>query len=115
MIAVVGWGAAVVFGKKLSLLGYHEKEIMAGRFSFGFISLAPLLFWMPVSLGSDVSIWGRLTLMVLLSGIVAMYLYYHGLKTVSARLCALAEMFFPFFAVIVNWVFLDASLDIIQI
>ena len=53
--------------------------------------------------------------MVLVSGLLAMYLYYQGLRRIPARLCTLAEMFFPLMAVIVNWIFLGASLSIVQI
>jgi drug/metabolite transporter (DMT)-like permease len=48
--------------------------------------------------------------MVLFSGALAMWLYYQGLKRLSAKTTAIAEMFFPFFAVIVNWVFLGKQL-----
>jgi drug/metabolite transporter (DMT)-like permease len=46
--------------------------------------------------------YGKVTLMVLVSGLLAMYIYYQGLRKISARACTLAEMFFPFMAVIVN-------------
>ena len=42
MVSVVGWGATTVFGKKLSMEGYDEKEIMAGRFLIGFITMLPV-------------------------------------------------------------------------
>jgi drug/metabolite transporter (DMT)-like permease len=53
--------------------------------------------------------------MVLLSGLLGMYFYYKGLKTLSARVCALAEMFFPLSAVTINWIFLDVKLTTVQL
>lgn len=115
MFAVVGWGSALVFGKKLSLLGYNEKEIMAGRFTMGLFALLPLLIWTPIELSGPPMSFLKILVMVILSGLIAMYLYYKGLRQVPARLGALAEMFFPFFAVILNWMILGYSLDYYQI
>ena len=117
LIAVVGWGANTVLGKMLIRQNYSETEIMSGRFFFGFLFLLPLLGgnqW-PLTSTGDLKTWGLIFLMVLGSGVMAMYFYYRGLKGISARLCTLLEMFFPFFAVLVNWIFLDAALAPIQI
>jgi drug/metabolite transporter (DMT)-like permease len=42
---------------------------------------------------------------------LAMWLYYQGLKRLSARTTAIGEMFFPLFAVLVNWFFLGKQLN----
>jgi drug/metabolite transporter (DMT)-like permease len=114
LIAVVSWGSSTVFGKKLTLSGLGEKEIMAGRFSMGLICLIPILLTGEMKMDLNGEIWSKLFLMVLLSGILGMFFYYKGLKLVSARVCALAEMFFPLCAVLVNWAFLSQSLSIYQ-
>ena len=105
LIAVVGWGCSTVFGKKLSLEGFDTLEIMSGRFFFGFLCLIPLLFMRDLNFDMDTWVWGKISALVFLSGLLAMYFYYKGLKKVSARACALTEMFFPFCAVAVNWIF----------
>ena len=116
LFSVVGWGAATVFGKKLSLSGYSDDIILTGRFVTGLIFLIPF-----VALGDgalfteDVNTLGKISLMVFVSGLMGMFLYYQGLRRVSARLGSLAEMFFPFMGVIVNWLILDAILTPIQI
>lgn len=115
IVAIVGWGAATVFGKKLSLNGFKAKEIMGGRFFFGFLTLLPFVYYTEVVFDFVPETWGKIALMVVLSGLLGMYLYYRGLKLIPARLCALAEMFFPFCAVAVNWIFLDARLDPVQL
>lgn len=115
IISIFGWGASTVFGKKLSTIGYTEKEIMAGRYLFGFLGTIPFVFLDPKVFTHGVEVYSKIALMVLMSGLFAMSLYYQGLKKVSAKNATLLEMTFPFFAVIVNWIFLDASLSLIQI
>ena len=115
LFSVLGWGAATVFGKKLVSLGYTDEHILTGRFTLGFLCLLPFLFSADLTFSYPVEAYSKITLMVVLSGLLAMYLYYKGLRKISARACTLTEMFFPFFAVIVNWLFLDAALTIPQI
>jgi len=114
-LAVMGWGMATVFGKKLTLQGLSPKEIMAGRFFFGFLCLLPLPFMTDLDFDLAPWTWGRIAVMVFLSGLLAMYFYYRGLHKISARAAALAEMFFPFCAISVNWIFLNKALDPVQL
>lgn len=114
-ISIVGWGATTVFGKKLTMQGYTSKSIMGGRFMIGMIAMIPFIEWNTGMLFSDPTDYLRLVVMVLISGALAMYLYYQGLNKISAKSCAIAEMFFPFFAVIANWVFLGKQLSEVQL
>lgn len=114
-VSIVGWGATTVFGKRLSLAGFETKSIMAGRFLTGLIVLIPFVQWnrsLVLPNGDD---YLRILIMVLISGAMAMWLYYQGLKRLSAKTTAIAEMFFPFFAIIVNWVFLGKQLSELQL
>lgn len=113
--SIVGWAASTVFGKKLGKEGYSDEQIMAGRFMMGFICIVPFAMTTQETFGHSVDVYGKISLMVLVSGLLAMYLFYQGLRRISARACSLAEMFFPFMAVIVNWLFLGASLTPIQL
>lgn len=117
LIAVGCWGASTVFGKKLSTQGFNEVQIMGGRFVFGLVFMTFYLYYQfgGLSLGWGSEIYGKLLLMVLLSGLAGMYFYYKGLKLISARACAVAELFFPFSAIVINWVFLGAKLLPVQI
>lgn len=117
LVAVLSWGASTVFGKKLSAQGFDEMQIMGGRFLFGFVFMAFYLFGhlKNVSFDWNPAVWGKILVMVLLSGLMGMYFYYKGLKLISARVAALAEMFFPFSAVAINWIFLDAKLLPVQL
>ncbi len=117
LVAIVSWGSSTVFGKKLSAQGFEEKHIMGGRFLFGFIFLSFYASANKTLMHFDWAalVWGKILLMVLLSGLMGMYLYYKGLKTISARVCAIAEMFFPLSAVAINWIFLGAKLTPVQL
>lgn len=129
LLAVIGWGAATVYGKQLSNWGFNTAQLMAGRFIVGFLVLTPLafLFASPWSLtsstktlnfiGNDVTaavpIW--ILIMVIVSGLGGMSAYYLGMKRLPARVCAIAEMFFPIAAVAINWVFLGKALSSVQL
>lgn len=115
LVAVIGWGSATVFGKKLTACGHSEKEIMAGRFSMGLLCLIPYFISMEKSFSIGLPVLTKVMGMVMISGMVAMYFYYHGLRFLSARVGALAEMFFPLCAVLVNWLVLGMSLGPLQI
>ena len=64
---------------------------------------------------SSADINKKLLLMILLSGVLGMFFYYRGLKMIPAKVCTLAELFFPLCDVIVNWLYLNSTLDWIQI
>lgn len=115
LTAVFGWGASTVFGKELVNNGHKESEVMAGRFFMGLLFLIPALVGEDAPLIRQGAVWGKIFIMVLMSGFAGMGLYYLGLKRVPARLAALAEMFFPFCAIGVNWIFLDAVLTPLQL
>lgn len=117
LIAVVSWGASTVFGKKLTGQGFDEMQIMGGRFitGFGFMAFYLVTQFGGFNLDWNFAVYGKILAMVLLSGLMGMYFYYKGLKIISARVTALAEMFFPFSAVAINWVFLDAKLLPVQL
>lgn len=116
-LAVLSWGASTVFGKKLSYQNFDEKQIMGARFVTGFLAISVYLFMETgtLELNWTFDIYLKVLGLVILSGLLAMYMFYRGLKTISARACTIAEMFFPFSAVLINWIFLDAKLLPIQI
>jgi drug/metabolite transporter (DMT)-like permease len=117
IFAVLGWGFSTVFGKKLALDNWSESEIMAGRFIFGFVFLSAYCFQFDSLPSSDLTpaIYLKVLAMVFVSGLLGMYLYYRGLKQISAQMGSIAEMFFPLSAVIINWIFLGKQLSSIQI
>lgn len=114
-ISIIGWGSTTVFGKRLTMSGFETRQIMGGRFLMGLMVLIPFVNWnrsLILPQGMD---YLRILLMVIISGALAMWFYYRGLKLIPAKTAAIAEMFFPFFAIIANWIFLDKQLTIIQL
>jgi len=116
LFAVLAWGCSTVFGKQLSNRGFTTAELMGGRFLVGFVVLTPCLlaFASPAQVAST-DVGGKILLMVVLSGLGGMALYYFGMKRLPARSCAVAEMFFPVAAVAINWWFLQATLTVPQL
>jgi drug/metabolite transporter (DMT)-like permease len=110
-ISIIGWGATTVFGKRLSMVGFDTKSIMAGRFMIGLLVLIPFVKWDQSLILPEGMDYLRILIMVLISGALAMWFYYQGLKRISAKTTAIAEMFFPFFAILVNWFFLGKQLN----
>lgn len=58
---------------------------------------------------------GRLVLLALIPGLVALLLYYRGLTGTRASIATLAELAFPATAVVLNWTFLDVGVGVNQV
>lgn len=115
-LSVLFWGSATVFGKRLTLVGYKTNEIMAGRYFLGLVFLLPFLSYNSESFTLPETFdYLKVLVMVLVSGALGMWVYYKGLVRLPARTTAIAEMFFPLVAIIVNWIFLNQQLSLIQL
>ncbi|GAB3487343.1 DMT family transporter [Marinomonas epiphytica] len=116
LIAVFAWGAATVCGKYLSHQNISANAIMSGRFVAGLLVLVPLALVDSSSLvamaTSDIML---AVLMALLSGLIGMWFYYRGLRTVPAQMATLAELSFPVFSATINWLVLDMGLTSYQL
>jgi len=113
-VAVMGWGLATVFGRKLTLKGLNEREIIFGRFSFSLIVLVPLFLFQGSQWQYDLNLTKEILILVLISAILGMSFYYKGLKVTPAKQATILELFFPLFAVIINWVAFNQTLSLIQ-
>lgn len=113
-ISVVCWGAATVYGKKLGLAGFTPAGIFAGRFSVGLIALLYFVPWRTGLVFHDSTDYARVLAIGVIGGL-GMAAYYRGLGRISAKLCAILELFFPLMAVVLNWVVLGQSLEEIQL
>jgi drug/metabolite transporter (DMT)-like permease len=114
-ISIIGWGSTTVFGKRLTMTGFDTRQIMGGRFLTGMLVLIPFVQWDRHLILPEGMDYLKILLMVIISGALAMWFYYQGLKRIPAKTAAIAEMFFPFFAIIANWVFLGKQLTLIQL
>ncbi|WP_435237340.1 DMT family transporter [Psychromonas sp. PT13] len=116
LFAVVSWGSATVFGKKLSSDGLNSVDLMAGRFSFGLLGMLPFAFMTPSLVTTiEVDTLQKIAILALISGLIGMYFYYQGLKRIPAHWATLAEMLFPVAAIFINWLFLNVGMTQIQL
>jgi drug/metabolite transporter (DMT)-like permease len=115
LVAVIGRGASTVFGKILTRDGFSSKQILAGRYGIGLIAVIPYYVTGNAILLTGTENWGKMGIMVFVTGILSMFFYYRGLNRVPAKVATLAEMSYPFCAIAVNWVFLGHTLEPIQL
>lgn len=111
------WGASTVLGRYM-LDSVSFKTMLSLRFVVGFIFL--LGFNIVTGTLSEVTAmtatdWFYTGIISVTSGVVAMYIYYRGLSTSKASIATIAELGFPFGAVVVNYFFLDAILSPVQL
>src|SRR3954465_9191465 len=107
------WGPPAAFGRR-GLRGGEPNTLMALRFSlalpFLVVIAIPEHALLPAhSAGS--SDWMRLVVLALGSGLLAIMLYYRGLRTTPAPVATIAELAFPATALVVNYIWLDATIN----
>ena len=117
LLAAFFWGGSTVFGRYL-LRVLSFKAMTAVRF------LAALVFLFGIQLYysrvNEISLasgrdWLFVFIIAIVAGFISLFIYYRGLKFTSASVATLAELTFPVAAVVVNWIFLDATLTSMQI
>lgn len=113
-ISVLGWGAATVFGKKLSMDGFEPSSILAGRFLTGLLGLICFVPWNRSLIFADATNYVRVAVMAAAGG-VALWSYYQGMQRLPAKMVSILELFFPLMAVMMNWFFLGKQLSEIQL
>jgi len=112
-IAAFAFGSSTVFGKRIA---NHLDYKAVAALRFGLTSILALILIM-VS-GTAVltktisgSQWQLLVLIVLTSGAGAMFIYYFGLRRLSASAATILELFWPFSALVLDYIFNDSYLN----
>lgn len=114
--AAACWGTATAFSK-YALNGTSSIHITALRFAF-----TPLFAMIFVIFSGSTAALGSLTFeqfkyivaITFSTGLVALLLYYFGLKRVAAARAAVLELAWPLSAVIVGYIFLEQGLTLTQ-
>lgn len=111
------WGGSTVFGR--FVLNKVSFQTMT---SLRFISALVFLFLMNIyykslpelklATGKD---WFFVFMTAIIAGFVSLLIYYYGLRSTKASVATLCELAFPVAAVVVNWIFLGATLVPMQI
>ncbi len=111
------WGGSTVFGRYVL-----NKVSFQTMTSLRFLSALVFLFFLNIYSGtlSEIGMattkdWFFVFMTAVLAGFVSLLIYYYGLRSTKASVATLCELAFPFAAVIVNWIFLDATLSAMQI
>ena len=116
ILAAFSFGASTVFSKKI----LHKLDfITATFFRYGATSL--LLFFIVLITGhlfdfSQMSLqnWLIIAIISLSSGSVAIFIYYYGLKKISAMMATIMELFFPITAILLDYFVNNHSLSPVQ-
>ena len=111
LLAAALWGTSTVLGKYV--LNQRSFQIMTSlRFAVGFVFLLGLN-WFTGSFPAP----GVLTdtdflfiiIIAMVSGVFSLFIYYRGLSYTKASVATLAELGYPFAAVVINWIFIPNS------
>jgi drug/metabolite transporter, DME family len=107
--AAVLWGLGTVFGRYLGRELAFE-QVTTVRFGFGFVASAVALPLVGAPAYSSVhdSLW--IAVLALVTGAIALALYYYGLRRTPAMLASLGELAFPVTASLVGYVAFGATL-----
>lgn len=117
LLAAFAFGSSTVFGKRLV---NHLDYKSAAALRFGLTILITGVYLLFTSgfqeIGSISSTqWWLFLLIVFTSGAVSMFLYYFGLRRVSASVATICELFWPLSAVVLDYAFNNNTLSSIQI
>jgi drug/metabolite transporter (DMT)-like permease len=104
------WAAGTVLGRAASAeLAF--RHLTALRFGVGLLALAVIAGLTGTPLVVDASAAGNILVLALVPGLLALLLYYRGLRQTPASRATLAELAFPITAALVGVTLLDGHLD----
>jgi len=117
VLAAFSFGSSTVFGKRLV---NHIDFKSAAALRFLVTSVLALILVLTTGELWEINIinsfqWQLLALIVFSSGAVALFIYYFGLKRVSASTATIAELFWPFSAIILDYLINKNVLSTLQI
>ena len=123
MAAALALGAALLWGSSTVLGRLVLKDMPFNTLTGARLLLAvPLLAGIVIAQGSVGGLGtgfaaepGRVILLALIPGLLALLLYYRGLSGTRASYATLAELAFPATAVVLNWTFLGVGVSANQV
>lgn len=104
-LAAVAWGSSTAFSRYV-LLGHSNTFVTGLRF----LLTVPIAFLFVFALGAAPTLTevsplqlGTLTLIALSTGLVALWIYYRGLKHTRASIATIVELMFPLTAIFIDY------------
>jgi DME family drug/metabolite transporter len=108
--AAVLWAFGTVLGRLLATRLRFE-HVTALRFAFGLPASAVAVVVVGASFGTSAGDAAWIAALAVVTGLVALSLYYYGLQRTPAVIAALAELTFPVTAAAVGYLAFGATLD----
>lgn len=117
LLAAFFWGGSTVFGRYVL-----NKVSFQAMTAVRFLSALVFLFLIQIYYGrlgevanASAKDWLFVFIIAVIAGFISLFVYYKGLKDTRASIATIGEVTFVFAAVIVSWIFLDSTLDLIQL
>ncbi len=116
VLAAVLWAGGTVVGRSL-MMNLKLNFVNGMRFIFGLLFL---FVYVAVTKGFQFSqmtglMWRNVFIIAMLTGFVALLIYYYGLRYTKASVATLMELGYPLASIVINWKFLGIKLDVWQI
>ncbi len=119
LLAVFFWGGGSVFGKRLLNKKWNHFSLTKWRYYLGSLTAlslfallkdngAPVIF-------SNLEKIPSIIYIALISGFVALWLFYKGLQNTKASVSSILELIFPLSSTIIVWIFLNKPLTTVQL
>lgn len=102
--AAFAWGTSTTFSK-MALTKYDSNVVAALRFIFTTVIAIPFIIFLgalPQLFAPDMSQFLRFGFIALSTGMVALLIYYKGLKQTPVRVATILELTFPVLAIIID-------------
>lgn len=110
------WGSCTVLGRYLSArLSFVTLTALRIVAALPFLALLVLLQDHSHIPSPDARQWLGLLWLALVPGLLALLLYYRGLRQTSAPLASIAELCFPATTTLLNWAFLGSRITLVQV
>ena len=117
LLAAFCWGSSTVLGKQ-ALIYLSFSVVTALRLIITtIVGLFIIIYsgWSTIYSHISYEQWKILLLIVISTGTVALFVYYYGLKNLSASHTTLFELFWPLSAVVIDWIIIGRPLSTLQL
>jgi drug/metabolite transporter (DMT)-like permease len=114
LAAAALWALGTVLGRFLSL-ELPFQQVTAVRFAFGLPAALAAALVLGAPLKASWHDEAFIFLLALVTGLVALLLYYYGLQRTTASVASVAELTFPVVAIAVGYIAFDATLTSTQV
>jgi drug/metabolite transporter (DMT)-like permease len=117
LAAAAIWGGATVAGRIL-LAARGFLFVTSARFTLAAVVLLMLVAaegGLPAVAAAPRTDFYSFSMMAVVSGLLALLIYYFGLQRTRASVATLAELAFPVGAIVINWLFLAGPMSVAQL